>query len=225
MALYAITKNFLATAIHPFDCRVWLGDFIQRDNMVLCFGDYQIRSWREEDAPVLSKHANNRKIWANLRDLFPHPYRLSDAVRFITMALNQDPECFFAVATPREAIGGIGLALGRDIHRYTAELGYWLAEPLWNKGIMTQAVGAFVPWAFDRFKLHRIFAEPYAANKASARILEKNGFELEGTLRANVFKNDSIQDQLLYAKIRQENKYERAHQMVPPVLGSNKIQG
>ena len=91
--------------------------------------------------------------------------------------------------------------LGEDVHRYTAELGYWLAEPFWNKGIMTEVVSRFSDYAFEEFELNRIFAEPYTGNTASMRVLEKAGFVLEGTLRANVFKDGKVLDQFLYAKI------------------------
>jgi RimJ/RimL family protein N-acetyltransferase len=112
------------------------------------FGEYALRDWREEDAPSVAKYADNRKIWRCLRDLFPHPYRLEHAQEFIRRARAAAPPTLFAIATHTEAIGSIGLSLGQDVHRYTAELGYWLAEPYWGKGIMTQAVQAMVEYAF-----------------------------------------------------------------------------
>jgi ribosomal-protein-alanine N-acetyltransferase len=172
--------------------------------MKISLRDYFIRYWKKEDAPTIAKYANNRKIWLNLRDCFPHPYHLSDAEDFLARVFEQQPVTFFAIANEKEAIGSIGLMLGEDIHRYTAELGYWLAEPFWNKGIMTEVVSKFTDFAFERFELHRIFAEPYTNNTASVRVLEKSGFILEGTLRGNVFKNGKILDQYLYAKIRDE---------------------
>ena len=171
--------------------------------MKISLRDYLIRYWKKEDAPTITKYANNRKIWLNLRDCFPHPYHLSDAEDFLTRVFKQQPATFFAIANEKEAIGSIGLTFGENIHRYTAELGYWLAEPFWNKGIMTEAVSKFTDFAFERFELNRIFAEPYADNTASVRVLEKAGFVLEGTLRASVFKDGKVLDQFLYAKIRQ----------------------
>jgi hypothetical protein len=100
-------------------------------------GKYIIRDWQMEDAPSIAKYANNRKIWMNLRDAFPHPYSLQDAESFISRAIEANPKTVFAIATQSEAIGSIGLMLGKDVHRYTAEMGYWLAEPFWGKGIMT----------------------------------------------------------------------------------------
>ena len=162
-----------------------------------------IRDWRTDDAASIAKYANNRKIWINLRDGFPYPYQLSYAENFLSKVAQQNPRTVFAIANDKEAIGSIGLMLGEDVHRYTAELGYWLAEPFWNKGIMTEVVSKFTDVAFERFKLNRIFAEPYTNNTASVRVLEKAGFVLEGTLRASVFKDGKVLDQFLYAKIRQ----------------------
>jgi ribosomal-protein-alanine N-acetyltransferase len=108
----------------------------------------------------------------------------------------------FAIATGTEAVGSIGLMLGQDVHRYTAELGYWLAEPYWGRGIVTLAVLAMVEYAFGELGLHRVHAEPYAPNLASARVLEKAGFRLEGRMRASAFKDGRIVDQLLYAIVK-----------------------
>ena len=170
--------------------------------MKIKFGTYMLRNWQKEDAPPIARHANNRKIWANLRDAFPHPYRLADAETFLSMVSEQEPITVFAISHNHEAIGGIGLRMGEDVHRFTAELGYWLAEPFWDKGIMTQAVEKFTEYAFDHFNLYRIYAEPFAFNQASARILEKAGFAREGLMRANVFKDGKILDQLLYARVK-----------------------
>ena len=172
--------------------------------MKILLRDYLIRYWEREDAPAIAKYANNRKIWLNLRDHFPHPYHISDAEAFLAKVFEQKPITFFAIASEQEAIGSIGLMFGEDVHRYTAELGYWLAEPFWDKGIMTEVVSKFTDFAFEIFELNRIFAEPYTNNTASVRVLEKSGFILEGTLRGSVFKNGKILDQYLYAKIRDE---------------------
>lgn len=164
-------------------------------------GKYIIRDWHEDDAVSIAQYANNKKIWINLRDAFPHPYSLADAESFISRAMQIEPRTYFAIATEQEAIGSIGLMPGQDVHRFTAELGYWLAEPFWGKGIMTKAVRALSEYAFKELGLHRVFAEPYTTNTASARVLEKSGFVLEGILRANVFKDGRVLDQYLYAKL------------------------
>jgi len=170
--------------------------------MEIRFSSYMIRSWKNNDAPSIVKYANNINIWRNLRDAFPYPYTLSDAEEFITTVSKQEPQTVFAIATTREAIGGIGLSIGNDIHRYRAELGYWLAEPFWNKGIMTEAVELMADYAFEHLNLNRIFAEPYDRNQASIKVLEKAGFQFEGRLKSNVCKEGEILDQLLYAKVK-----------------------
>jgi RimJ/RimL family protein N-acetyltransferase len=152
----------------------------------------------------LQCYANNRNIWLNLRDGFPHPYTLEDAEAFLSGVAQEKPERIFALATPTEAIGCIGLRLGCDSHRKTAELGYWLAEPFWNRGIMSEAVTAFTNHAFELFDLERIYAEAFDGNGASARILEKAGFACEGRLRANVFKNGRVLDSFLFARVRND---------------------
>jgi RimJ/RimL family protein N-acetyltransferase len=171
--------------------------------MNLTVGKYLIRDWQIEDAPSIAQYANNRKISVNLRDIFPYPYLLSDAEGFLSNVAEQNPRTAFAISNINEAIGGIGLRFGEDVNRYTAEIGYWLAEPFWNKGIMTKVVSRFVDFAFDKFELNRIFAGPYISNPASACVLEKTGFVLEGTLRASAYKDGIVLDQFLYARVRQ----------------------
>lgn len=165
----------------------------------------RLRPWQASDAAALVKYANNRKIWANLRDAFHHPYSEEHARAFLEAVARQNPVSYFAIATEDEAIGSIGLSIGQDVHRLTAELGYWLAEPFWGRGYMSEAVKAFTDAAFAAFGLMRIYAEPYAPNESSCRILEKAGFSLEGRLRASVIKDGKILDQLMYAKIRLED--------------------
>jgi len=166
------------------------------------FGEYWIRDWCRDDAPSIARYANNRKIWINLRDAFPHPYAPKDAEAFLKRAMQRVPRTFFAIATEAEAIGSIALMPGQDVHRFTAELGYWLGEPFWGKGIMTKAVNAISEYAFEEIGLHRIFAEPYITNPASARVLEKAGFVCEGILKANAVKDGRVLDQLLYARVK-----------------------
>ena len=166
----------------------------------------EIRPWRGQDTEALVKYANNRNIWLNLRDGFPHPYTHESARAFLAVVGRQNPMTVFALATPHEAIGSIGLGLNKDVHRLTAEMGYWLAEPFWGKGIMTETVAKFAAYAFEQFGLVRIYAEPYAYNPASCRVLENAGFSLEGRMRCNVIKDGQIVDQDLYAKIRDDTQ-------------------
>ena len=170
--------------------------------MQIEFGEWQIRSLQPGDAPALAKYANNRAVWRNLRDRFPHPYSLQHAEVWIDLVAAQTPETNFAIASAAEAIGGIGLELRRDVHRRSANVGYWLGEPYWGRGIATGALRAFTDFAFAKFDLARIDAHVYEWNPASARVLEKAGFEYEGCLRKSVTKDGQTIDQWLYAIVR-----------------------
>ena len=170
--------------------------------MKIEFGEYGIRDWVAEDAGSIAQYANNRKIAIWLRDRFPYPYTESDAQVFLSAVAQQGVRTTFAIATEEQAIGGIGLEFGTDVHRFTAELGYWLGEPFWGRGIVTDAVRHFTAWTFENFEVHRIFATVFDGNHGSVRVLEKAGFRREGRLRASVFKNGRIMDQLLYARIK-----------------------
>ena len=171
--------------------------------MLLKLQRCEIRAWRDEDADSLARHADDREIWSNLRDAFPHPYGIADARRFLAMVARQEPTTFFAIAVDGEAVGGIGLSLRSDVERVSAELGYWLARAHWGRGIMSAAVRAFTLDRMDAHGLTRVFALPYARNMASARVLEKAGFVCEGRLRRAVVKDGEIQDQLMYAFVRE----------------------
>jgi len=170
--------------------------------MLVDLGDVKVRSWRKEDLKWLVKHANSQKIAANLRDQFPHPYTRHDGIDFLEFARTQNPECAFAIEHGDEAVGGIGFLIGRDIGRTGAEMGYWLCEELWGRGIATRAVTAMSEWAFNHYQLTRVFAMAFARNAASMRVLEKAGFEREGLLRRSAIKNGVILDQVLFAKVR-----------------------
>ncbi len=169
-----------------------------------------IRPWQDLDAEALLKYANNYNVWINMRDGFTHPYTAERAKLFLEAACRQEPVTYCAIATPAEAIGGIGISLGQDVHRLTAELGYWLAEPFWGRGIMSEAVARFSNYAFESFSLVRLYAEPYAHNQNSCRVLEKAGFVLEGRLKSSVIKEGQILDQLMYAKVRALDKFAQA---------------
>jgi ribosomal-protein-alanine N-acetyltransferase len=159
-----------------------------------------IREWRPDDAPSLTRHANNRRVWLGLRDLFPHPYAIENAHEFLRQAAAEKPTTKFCIDIEGAAAGGIGIRIGEDVHRHVGQLGYWLGEEFWGRGIMTEAVSEFVNYCFKKFPLHRIYAEAYANNPASARVLEKARFVLEGRLRKNVVKDGEVLDSLLYAR-------------------------
>jgi RimJ/RimL family protein N-acetyltransferase len=170
--------------------------------MLLDLDALKVRSWRRDDLKSLVLHANNPKIAANLRDQFPHPYTRRDAIDFLDYAQSQEPECSFAIEYSGEAVGGVGFLIGRDIARISAEMGYWLSEELWGRGIVTRAVAAMSEWAFDNYKLTRVFAMAFAHNAASIRVLEKAGFEREGMMQRSAIKNGVVLDQILFAKVR-----------------------
>ena len=158
-----------------------------------------VRSWRESDAESLAAHANNRRVWLNLRDGFPHPYALADARRFIQAALAMTPETRFAIEVQTEAAGGIGFTLHDDVERVSAEIGYWLGEIFWGRGIMTEALAGVTAHAIRAHHLTRVFAVPYEWNPASFRVLEKVGYVCEGRMRRSALKDGRVIDQLLYA--------------------------
>ena len=158
-----------------------------------------LRSWRAGDVGSLVRHANNRKIWINLRDRFPHPYTKRDGQTFIRSACQMRPETFFAIAVDGEAVGGIGFVLQSDVDRASAEVGYWLGEALWGRGIATDALIAVTRYAIEHHALTRLFAVPFAGNAASLRVLEKAGYVLEARLRRSAIKDGTIVDQLQYA--------------------------
>jgi ribosomal-protein-alanine N-acetyltransferase len=158
-----------------------------------------VRSYKLTDAPSLARHANNRKIWINLRDAFPYPYTLKDARTFIRTALKDRPERMFAISVDGDAVGGIGFSLHRDVERVSAEIGYWLGEEFWSRGITTAALKAVTDYAIQTHGLTRLYAVPYEWNPASFRVLEKAGYSLEGRLRRSAIKDGKIIDQLLYA--------------------------
>jgi RimJ/RimL family protein N-acetyltransferase len=160
-----------------------------------------VRSWRMGDAEAIARHANNRKIWMNLRDAFPHPYTPQDAREFIASLRHRTPETTFAIAVNGEAAGSVGFVLRQDVERVSAEIGYWLAEPFWGRGIATDALAAITNHAIATHALTRIYALPFASNAASCRVLEKAGYVLEGRLRRSAIKNGVITDQLQYAFI------------------------
>ena len=137
-----------------------------------------------------------------MRDRFPHPYTTDDARGFITFARGADPETAFAVTVDDQPVGSIGAVLGEDVERCSAEVGYWLGERYWGRGIATRALVGFTEYAFVTYEVERLFAVPLAANAASCSVLEKAGYRLEGRMRRSAVKDGVVQDQLLYAVLR-----------------------
>lgn len=171
---------------------------------VVVIMDCKIRKWEMEDATTLAVALNNKRIHDNLRDGLPFPYTIKDAEDFITSMLSADESktFAFAIAVDNKAIGSISVFRKDNIHSQTAEMGYYVAEPYWGKGLGTSAIKQICDFIFSHTDIIRIFAEPFAHNAASCRILEKAGFSLEGTLRKNAVKNNTIIDMKMYSIIK-----------------------
>ena len=165
-----------------------------------------IREWRPEDAPGLTKIINNRNVLDNLRDGIPYPYTEKDAEEFINdmLSADRDKAYAFAITVNDKVVGSIGVFRCGNIHHRTAEMGYYIGEPYWGQGIGTCAVKQTCDYIFGHTDIIRIFAEPFARNTASCRILEKSGFLFEGTLRKNAVKNGEILDMKMYSIIKQD---------------------
>lgn len=158
-----------------------------------------LRPWSLDDLPSLVKYANNPNIAARLTDAFPYPYTEEAGNRFITMAMSSDPCTIWAIDLDGLAIGGIGVHPQKDVYRLNAELGYWLAEDYWGKGIISEVIPKACEQAFELLEINRIFARPYGSNIASQRVLEKSGFKLEARISGAFIKNGEIEDELIYA--------------------------
>ncbi len=168
----------------------------------------RLRSWDLPDAGALTRFANNGKIARNLRDAFPHPYTLADAEAYIgdCLAADERDTLCRAIEIDGMAAGSVGLFRGKDIYRRCAELGYWLAEEYWGRGVMTGAVRQLCAEGFAKWDIERIYAEPFADNAGSRRVLEKAGFTLEGTMRRGAYKNGAYRDWCMYALLRGEQE-------------------
>ncbi|HEX6729006.1 MAG TPA: GNAT family N-acetyltransferase [Pyrinomonadaceae bacterium] len=159
-----------------------------------------VRSWQWKDRDSIVHHANNRNVWINLRDRFPHPYTVSDAKSWLESVIGRVPETNFAIASvDNEAVGGIGFILQPDVGYRSAEIGYWLGEDHWGRGLATEAVRAITDHAFAHHDICRIYAHVFEWNAASARVLEKVGYVFEGRLKKSVTKDGKTIDQLMYA--------------------------
>lgn len=166
----------------------------------------KIRKWKLTDAKDIAVALSNKKIQDNLRDGLPYPYSEQDGIDFISSMLsaNEDETFAFAITLDDKVIGSIGVFRQQNIHRQTAEMGYYIAEEHWGKGIMTDAVKQICEYVFKNSDILRIYAEPFAYNTGSCRVLEKAGFQYEGTLRNNAVKNGKVIDMKMYSLLREE---------------------
>lgn len=162
-----------------------------------------MRPWRFEDKPSLTRHADNERVWRNLRDRFPHPYRGSDAEAWLSFAAAEPPpEGVWAIDVAGEAVGTISLRRGEDVERRSAELGFWLGEEFWGRGIMTEAVGRVTAVGLEQPDIYRISARVFSWNGASMRVLEKCGYAREAVLARSAIKDGVVVDQVLYGLTR-----------------------
>jgi RimJ/RimL family protein N-acetyltransferase len=176
--------------------------------MEILFEGVNLRPWSIHDVRDLAAIADNKKVSDNLRDGFPNPYSLKDAIDWLNIILPENiPPRFFAILYDRQLVGSIGIVTKSDIYRKNFEIGYFLAEEYWGKGIATKAIKAATSYAFKDFDIVRIYAEPFADNPGSRRALEKAGYTLEATLKRNVIKNDIIKDSCIYSVLKEDFKY------------------
>ena len=166
--------------------------------------EFSLRPWSITDLDSLVKHANNFKIAKNMTNQFPHPYTIGKGKAFIEFASNAKPINIFAIEINHEAVGAIGIHPMADIQSKNAELGYWLAEPFWGKGIITEAIGRMIEYSFKNWEINRIFARPFGNNIGSQKALEKAGFILEARFEKTFYKNDEYLDELIYAFRKKE---------------------
>jgi [ribosomal protein S5]-alanine N-acetyltransferase len=179
-------------------------------NLRIPAGQAVLRHWRDSDAADLARVANDRRVWLGMRDAFPHPYTEEDGREFIALAAAMVPQTHFVIDVAGTVTGGIGYVLKEDVERIGAEVGYWLGVDFWGRGIAADALRALTRHAFATHpELRRLWAVPYASNAASARVLEKAGFEREGTLRQSAIKDGRVLDQRMYAIVRDDAVHDR----------------
>ncbi|NEU10453.1 GNAT family N-acetyltransferase [Flavihumibacter sp. R14] len=170
--------------------------------MMISLSKCRLRSFRFGDEISLQGHADNISVWMNLRNSFPHPFTVNDAISWISLNRNNPKPCNLAITVNDDVIGGIGISQQTDIYQLNAEIGYWLGEPYWNKGIMTEVVMAMVDYTFANFNVIRIYAGVFDHNIASMRVLEKAGFHREAIHRKAIYKYGEILDEHLYAILK-----------------------
>jgi RimJ/RimL family protein N-acetyltransferase len=161
----------------------------------------RLRPWGEDDVPELVHLADDRRVWAQLRDAFPHPYTPEAGRAWVAHASGQSPVTSFAVDCAGSLVGSIGYVPGRDVERCGAEVGYWIGGPYWGRGLATAALLALIGEVTARGGFTRLFAVPFATNMASRRVLEKAGFSLDAILRRSAIKEGRVVDQALYSLV------------------------
>ena len=171
--------------------------------MILRTRQANLRPWEAEDAATLAHYANNIKIARNLRDGFPHPYSIENAQFYIKSVTDAHQNLIFAIEVDKKPVGSIGIFPKTDIYRRNAEIGYWLAEDYWGRGIATEVVEKMATYCFAHTEVHRLYANVFEPNMASKRVLEKCGFTLEAVLQNSIIKNNQVMDEHVYVRFRE----------------------
>ena len=166
-------------------------------------GDVVLRELMDSDLEKLAIYANNEKVSINLRDAFPKPYTIENAAHFKKMIDSQNPKTFFAIEYQNNYVGNISLSPGTDVYRKSAEIGYFIGEPFWNKGIVTKAVNVITEWGFSQLDIVRIYTGVFEYNQGSQRVLEKCGFVKEAVFKKSICKNNMIFDEIRFAKLKE----------------------
>lgn len=175
-------------------------------------GNIILRSLSGSDAAILAKLADNRKIWMNVRDILPSPYSFNDANRFIAFTQNENPQTTFAIESGKQFCGVIGLIAQSDVYKKTAEIGYWLGEPYWNKGIATTAVRLITDYGFHQLGFIRIHTGVFEYNIGSMKVLTKNGYQKDGVFKLSIFKDGKMYDEHRFSKLNQDYDGLNNHQ-------------
>jgi [ribosomal protein S5]-alanine N-acetyltransferase len=174
--------------------------------MEIFFEGVILRPWTLSDAAQLALILNNKKISDNLRDVLPFPYSIKDALDWLNLILPENnPPRFFAISIDKEVVGSIGIVSKTDIYRKNFEIGFFMSEKFWGKGIGTRAIKAAISYAFSNFDIVRIYAEVFSDNIGSRKALEKAGLKLEATLKRNIIKNEIIKDSCIYSVLREDS--------------------
>jgi ribosomal-protein-alanine N-acetyltransferase len=163
--------------------------------------DLILRPWQKQDAQALAAIANNRNIWNNVRDYFPSPYTVADALQWVAKTNTEKPVQNFAIVWQQHVVGGCGCIMKEDVYRKNIEIGYFIGEPFWGKGIATEACRLLCSYIIEKMEMARIEACTFQNNKASMRVLQKNGFYLESMRQKAVFKNNELMDEYLWVKM------------------------
>lgn len=176
--------------------------------MVLKLRSSILRPWVKSDVQDIVRHADNINIWNNMRDGFPHPYTSAEAEKWIDMCLSNITDVLLAIEVGSVAVGGAGLIRKSDVYSKNMEIGYWLSEDYWNKGIVSEVVAALTEHAFVKLGMKRVYAAVFEYNSASMRILEKSGYKSEAVLKSSVYKNSRFYDEHIYSVLDTDFKVQ-----------------